>query len=159
MIPRRRQELTDTVAEAVSVQLLNHADFEAALSSESIKDAVKDAVEQYIKHAIWAKLRPLKAVSKLLSSVDQFNELPAVVSTQLAKLVPTIMPKVAEQLRRTMDIRAIVAERVGNFSDRELEELIFMVAERELGAIEYWGLVIGGVIGGLQWALLSLVAA
>ncbi len=61
-----------------------------------------------------------------------------------------------EAVVRKVDVKRIVVERVEAYSVEEVEELVFGVMGKEFRFIEYMGIPIGAVVGGLQLLVMLL---
>lgn len=160
VIPSRRGQLAESVAEAVEERLISGADFETALKNEHVKAAVEESIREYVDSVIGDQLDDLGTlVSAMLSKKrkDILETVPALVTAKIARTLPKLTATLAEKAKAGMDIRAIVVERINQFTDDELETMIRDVVSRELVWIERLGFVIGAVIGALQWLILSLV--
>jgi uncharacterized membrane protein YheB (UPF0754 family) len=90
-------------------------------------------------------------------SQERIDILKKAIVKSVTRSLPTMTAQVAAQLKSSLDLKGLVAERIIKFSDDELEAMVMMVVERELRSIEHWGLLIGAVVGGLQWLFLTLL--
>lgn len=78
------------------------------------------------------------------------------VSLALEHLVPAVARNVPEILR-IVDVEGLIEREVLLLPARELERVIVSVAKRELGAIAWWGGVLGALVGGTQNVLQRFV--
>jgi uncharacterized membrane protein YheB (UPF0754 family) len=159
LIPRRKDRLAQEVAEAVEGQLFNGDDIEKALQDERVINSVGAEIEQHVREYVKEKLHLLPpAVGGLLyNHPTRMNDLIRALTVQILAALPTVAQSLTTNLKQSLDIKATVAARMAALDDEELEATIFMIAERELRAIEYWGLFIGAAVGALQWLVLYLV--
>ena len=63
----------------------------------------------------------------------------------------------AEYLENKVDIKSIIVEKVNGFSLEKIEEIIITLAKKELKHIEYIGAVLGGIIGLVQFAVVTFI--
>lgn len=68
-----------------------------------------------------------------------------------------MMTVFAEYLESKVDIKSIIVEKVNAFSLEKIEEIIITLAKKELKHIEYIGAVLGGVIGLVQFAVVTFI--
>jgi uncharacterized membrane protein YheB (UPF0754 family) len=59
--------------------------------------------------------------------------------------------------REKVDIRTAVSSRLEGFDLLRLESVVTRVASKEMRAIEWWGAIVGGLIGLVQAAILALL--
>ncbi|MBI5018528.1 MAG: DUF445 family protein [Deltaproteobacteria bacterium] len=78
------------------------------------------------------------------------------VSQALDRVMPAVASKVPEILR-IVDVEGLIEREVLRLPPRELERVIVSVAKRELGAIAWWGGVLGALIVATQSALQRFV--
>ena len=60
-------------------------------------------------------------------------------------------------MKERIDIRKIAEEKLGAFDLERLENIVNRVANKEFRAIEFWGLVLGFIIGVAQAGLLAVL--
>lgn len=60
-------------------------------------------------------------------------------------------------MQKNVDIKKIIIEKVDAFSLEKVEEIIVNLAKKELKHIEYIGAVLGGIIGLVQFAIVSFI--
>lgn len=157
LIPSRKKALAVNVAAAIDEQLISSTDFSSALRDKRIMKSVRKAIMDYMKDAIDNELRPAVELIPLMKSTSWLDKLANMVTSQLMHMMPDIAGQLGDKLKDTIDFKSLIAEKIDQFTDDELEEVVMSIASRELRSIEYWGLLIGGVVGGLQWLLLTLV--
>jgi uncharacterized membrane protein YheB (UPF0754 family) len=71
---------------------------------------------------------------------------------------PAIKERLAREIVERIDIAALAREELAALDLDGLENAVMRVAKRELRAIEYWGALLGGLIGLAQALGLRLLA-
>lgn len=156
LIPSRKRELACSVATAIDTKLVESSDLEKVLTDTKTVSAVKQAVDKYMNDVVRNKLSTLYAATSALGCENYLTMIPRLVSDQMIRRMPLVAGQLAQNLKGTMDLRGMITEKINKFTDEELESTVLGIASSELHAIEYWGLLIGGMIGGLQWLFLHL---
>jgi uncharacterized membrane protein YheB (UPF0754 family) len=79
------------------------------------------------------------------------------VLRQLADKQPVLIARFKAVLKERIDIGRIAKEKLAAFDLDRLERIVNQVASREFRAIEWWGLILGGLIGVAQAGVLALL--
>jgi uncharacterized membrane protein YheB (UPF0754 family) len=156
LIPSRKKELATSVAATIDTKLVEAEDLEQVLTDARTTAAVQKAVDEYMTDVVRKNLGTLYAAASALGREKYLTVIPGLISEQLIRRMPQIAGRLAENLKASLDLKALIAKKINKFSDDELEETVLGIANTQLRAIEYWGLLIGGTIGGLQWLFLHL---
>ena len=75
----------------------------------------------------------------------------------LANIASTVATSIAAS-SRGIDIARIAREKLGAFELDRLERIVNQIASREFRAIEWWGAILGFVIGLAQAGIIVLIA-
>jgi uncharacterized membrane protein YheB (UPF0754 family) len=84
---------------------------------------------------------------------ELFEDLDGVIEKGVSKGVPIVLGKLSENISdvlRTLDLEALVAEQVRQFSIQELEDVVLLISKKEFKMITYLGALLGGLIGIIQ---------
>jgi len=153
VVPRRRAELARSIGEIVENELLSVDDLIEAVKCGDTMDRMAEAVARAIRSRImdrmpvFVPLSAKRAISDIIT--DQLRrDIPAVLEESLARLSVTV--------RESVSLKAIVEEKVNNFSLDRLEQVLLSVSARELKHIEILGGVLGFLIGLIQVGILYL---
>jgi len=78
------------------------------------------------------------------------------IALRLHQYLSEVLPKKypVEKVDESVDIEAMVAEKVGNFPPSRLEDLLQKLLDKEFRFIEWIGAILGFIIGCLQLLLL-----
>ena len=138
----------------VGEHLLDARDLARALEGADLEGLVDEALASGLEPKL-AELRRLPLVGGFLT-----DERVADLRSSLARgLVDggQLEQTLERGLDQGLDVAALVATRVREFSVARLEAVVLEVARRELRAIEIWGAAIGLLVGLLQAALVQLL--
>lgn len=102
------------------------------------------------------KLRDkLPIVGELLIKDRKIEQVKDIICSEVDQFIPRIMEEFTTRLDR-VDIENIVYQKVANFSNEKLEELLMGVLKKELKFIELAGAVLGFFIGLIQVILVKM---
>jgi uncharacterized membrane protein YheB (UPF0754 family) len=155
LIPRRRHELADSVAEAVARELLGSEDVAEALESETFRGHLAKALDERLARVLAEKLATRPLLSQFLTE-DVLAPIRQAVIREVVNAFPAVASVLQEALAKELDVRAIVREKLEQLDVDALEALVYRVARQEFRYIE----VVGGVIGflvGLGQVVLALL--
>lgn len=154
LLPSRRDELAESIAESIESNLLSIDNIMEEFDNEMIKKElnyiIKDTIDQKInKNFKYVMPRLLKDLSREII-VDAIQE-------EVDENFDDWMKTLTEKIKDEIDIKEMVEEKIKSFSLITLEELVLEIASRELKHIEYLGGVIGFIIGLGQLLIIYLL--
>lgn len=154
LLPSRRDELAESIAESIESNLLSIDNIMEEFDNEMIKEElnyiIKDTIDQKInKNFKYVMPRLLKDLSREII-VDAIQE-------EVDENFDDWMKTLTEKIKDEIDIKEMVEEKIKSFSLITLEELVLEIASRELKHIEYLGGVIGFIIGLGQLLIIYLL--
>lgn len=154
LLPSRRDELAESIAESIESNLLSIDNIMEEFDNEMIKEElnfiIKDTIDQKInKNFKYVMPRLLKDLSREII-VDAIQE-------EVDENFDDWMKTLTEKIKDEIDIKEMIEEKIKSFSLITLEELVLGIASRELKHIEYLGGVIGFIIGLGQLLIIYLI--
>jgi uncharacterized membrane protein YheB (UPF0754 family) len=156
LIPKRKQELAQSVGQTVASHLFSVEDILTHLSPEELADRFKPVVERIIDDLLQQKLGQIPMVSMFLQG-ELLAQVRALLVNDVVAFTPEFVAELAQALEGKLKIEEVVRKKIEDFDVMRLEEIIFQIASRELKAIEILGGVIGVVVGLVQVGLVSLL--
>jgi uncharacterized membrane protein YheB (UPF0754 family) len=155
LLPRRQQELAASVGDVVGTELVPTDELLKGLDGLDLTPHLGELLDQ----AIAAKLEDLKRIPLVGSLVtpERIAGIRDSVLRQLADKQPVLIARFKAVLKERIDIGRIAKEKLAAFDLDRLERIVNQVASREFRAIEWWGLILGGLIGVAQAGVLALL--
>lgn len=156
LIPKRQAEIAVALGNVVSSELITGSDVAFSLSKAEIKDKLARKVEEHVRERVLEKLPGViptviqTLVADLLGKTLQHE-----IANFLDNPSKVIQEEDLEDIRQ--EIRVIVEEKVKSFDVKRLEEITYLIAQKELKHIELLGGVLGFFIGILQGAITLLL--
>lgn len=155
LIPKRRAEIAYSIGQVVEKELLTSAELITELTNSSqVEEKVVRTVSANIKNRLLKYIPPFIPNSlkeNLMHIIDN------VIAGEGEKFFRDTLPQLTEELKDTIPVAQMVEDKINKFNLRELEDLIFSIAKRELKHIEYLGGIIGLIIGLFQGILLLVL--
>ncbi len=154
LLPRRQAELARDVGRIVGTELVKVDELLAPLDRLDLAPQLTALLDQALTRKI-TELRAKPLVGMLLTDglVQGFRD--SILKEVLAAQ-PQIIANLKAAARPHLDVSTLAEQQLASFDLDRLERLINQLASTEFRAIEWWGAVLGGMIGLLQ--ALSMLA-
>lgn len=152
LLPRRQADIARNVGQAIEKELLTATDLAEQLENPEVCQQLLMMVSKLTEQEVVQRLPkylPLPLRNYLV------NYLTGWTNARSRELVDKLIRSITTNLSQ-LDIGSLIQCRLNSLPLQELEALSWELAGRELRYIEYAGGVLGGVIGLLQAAVLSL---
>jgi len=156
LIPRRRQELAENVAEGVARELLGSEDVAGALESETFRVQLARVLDQRLARVLAEKLAARPLIGQFLTE-DVLAPIRQAVIREVVNAFPAVASVLREALTEGLDVRGIVLEKLEQLDVDALEALVYRVARQEFRYIEVVGGVIGFLVGLAQVGVVLLL--
>lgn len=155
LIPKRRAEIALAIGQVVEKELLSSAELIAKITnSGEVEEKLVRTVSENIKNRLRKYIPPFipsSLVENLMHIIDN------VIAGEAERFLRDTLPQLAEELKDTIPVAAMIEEKINQLNLKELEELILAIAKKELKHIEYLGGIIGLIIGLFQGILLLVL--
>lgn len=151
LIGRRQEEIASSIGRVVGAHLISHEDVVAAFESLDLEQLVDGAVARGLQPKV-AELRRLPLVGNFLTD-ERVADLRAHFVRAMVTDKDSLLEQLEQAVEKGLDIQEVVTRKVREFPVERLEALILEVASRELRAIEFFGAVLGAVVGLVQAVL------
>lgn len=147
VIPRRREELAERVADAIERDLFSHEDIRDAVLDPAYQAALRGRVEGHMREYVAEKLAQAPGLVRKMVGRRFVDKLARGAANEVMRYVPELLDGAAHDLESRFDIRAVIREKIDAFDLERLEGLVVGIAHRELRFIEILGGVVGGLVG------------
>lgn len=151
LMPRRQRELARDVGHIIATELVLTDDLLAGLDQVDLSPHLAELIDQGIAAKI-GELRKMPLVGAFISD-SLVQGLRDAFLAEMLKAQPRIREEIKALARERLDIGAIAAAKLEAFDLDRLESVVNQVARNEFKAIEWWGAILGAVIGLTQPAL------
>ncbi|OEF98217.1 DUF445 family protein [Desulfuribacillus alkaliarsenatis] len=124
---------------------ITHKGLQRSLHSEQLKDTIKEEIERLL----------IKVWQTRISTFHSLAEpyINNIVDWVVSKVLKHVEENLGELLSQ-LNIHEIVKQQVSSFPATKLEEMILQVAKKELHYIAYIGVLLGGIMGVIQFLIL-----
>lgn len=147
LLPRRRVELADRVAEAIEREFLSLDDIRATLRDPEYRKALGERVEGWLRELFSEKLANGPRLLRAVVGDGLVDRLAAGAAQEVIRHLPSLIEGALGEFERRFDVRQVVRSNIEAFDLGRLEDIVLQLARRELRFIEVLGGVIGFAIG------------
>lgn len=162
LVGRRQAEIAKSIGGVVGDHLLSHQDMLEAMEKadlEGLLDRILEDRLPEVLEGIKKSLGPMANMLDMFLTPERMVDIRKTLVRKILENKESLTVSLEQALEQGLDVHSLVETKVAEFPVERLEELILMVAKKELRAIEILGGVLGALIGLLQAGILSLLPA
>ena len=156
LIPKRRAEIGSGLASIIQNELISVKDVISNIDREEfskrLNSLIDDVLDKNLKKKVKEKFPLLQMFFTDKVAKDVGNTIKDIVMENQEKIFE-IFSNYAEE---NIDFEVIISDKISNFSLDKLEEIITLLANKELKHIEIIGAILGMIIGAVQY-LITLI--
>ena len=156
LIPKRKAEIGTGIANIIQNELISVKDVISNIDREEfskrLNKLIDDVLDKNLKKKVKEKFPLLQMFFTDKVAKDIGNTIKEIVMENQEKIFE-IFSNYAEE---NIDFEIIISDKISNFSLDKLEEIITLLAKRELKHIEVIGAILGMIIGAVQY-LITLI--
>ena len=156
LIPKRKAEIGSGIASIIQNELISVKDVISNIDREEfskrLNSLIDDVLDKNLKKKVKEKFPLLQMFFTDKVAKDIGNTIKDIVMENQEKIFE-IFSNYAEE---NIDFEVIISDKISNFSLDKLEEIITLLANKELKHIEVIGAILGMIIGAVQY-LITLI--
>ena len=156
LIPKRKAEIGTGIASIIQNELISVKDVISNIDREEfskrLNSLIDDVLDKNLKKKVKEKFPLLQMFFTDKVAKDVGNTIKNIVMENQEKIFE-IFSNYAEE---NIDFEVIISDKISNFSLDKLEEIITLLANKELKHIEVIGAILGMIIGAVQY-LITLI--
>ena len=157
LIPKRRAEIGSGIANIIQNELISVKDVISNIDREEFSKRLDSSIDKVLEKNLKAKVKEKFPVLQMFftdrMSKDVSNTIKDIIMENQEKIFE-IFSNYAEE---NINFEVIISDKISNFSLDKLEEIITLLAKKELKHIEVIGAILGGLIGVAQYLITLLV--
>ena len=156
LIPKRRAEIGSGIANIIQNELISVKDVISNIDREEFSKRLDSSIDKVLEKNLKAKVKEKFPVLQMFftdrMAKDGSNTIKDIIMENQEKIFE-IFSNYAEE---NINFEVIISDKISNFSLDKLEEIITLLAKRELKHIEVIGAILGMIIGAVQY-LITLI--
>jgi len=155
IFPKNKPRIAEKLGTIVQRDLINFSDIKGRLQDADALNHFKEEIALRVDNAIRERIEK----SALLDAIvpDQLiQSVHKTIVTEIERNLPNVIDTSITKIEQSLDIQVLVRNKVANFSDEKLEQLLLDITSKEFRFIEVIGAVLGFMIGIIQLVISSL---
>ena len=157
LIPKRKAEIGTGIASIIQNELISVKDVISNIDREEfskrLNSLIDDVLDKNLKKKVKEKFPLLQMFFTDKIAKDIGNTIKEIVMENQEKIFE-IFSNYAEE---NIDFEVIIYDKISNFSLDKLEEIITLLANKELKHIEVIGAILGMLIGAVQYLITLII--
>jgi len=155
VFPKRQPQIAENLGSLVANELLSMKDVAQKIEDLSTQPEALDAVGKRIEKTIRGKLISAFPMLSMFLTDDMIVKVTNLFKGELEDFLKESAQELASKMEKSVDIQALVREKVQAFSSNKIEELLVGFMAQEFRFIERIGAVLGFLIGCIQVFLVT----
>ena len=157
LIPKRKAEIGSGIANIIQNELISVKDVIAKIDREEfskrLNSLIDEVLDKNLKKKVKEKFPLLQMFFTDKVAKDVGNTIKDIVMENQEKIFE-IFSNYAEE---NIDFEIIISDKISNFSLDKLEEIITLLAKKELKHIEVIGAILGMLMGAVQYLITLII--
>jgi len=156
VFPKRQLVLAEKLGNIVANELFSIDEVLVKLKNEDSQKKAMGFVEAKVDDFINLKLPAQMPMLAMFLSADMKLKIKTTLLEEITNVIPGVIDGFADDIKKNIDIKEIVYQKVAQFSGDKFEEILFSIMKKEFKLIEVLGGVLGFIIGIIQLLLVIL---
>jgi uncharacterized membrane protein YheB (UPF0754 family) len=124
ILPRRQNKIADALAKAAANEFANFKGIEEKINDPKNLESIMPVIEKLIDHFLNERLKEEMPMISMFIGNKTTDKLKQVFLKELQSLFPQVISQFAGNLRSSIDIEKLVADRINNIPSHTLEQTI-----------------------------------
>jgi uncharacterized membrane protein YheB (UPF0754 family) len=152
IFPKNKLKLANNLGNVVQRDLISFGDIKNRLADPAAVHQMAEQISVHVENMIRDRLHKTKFQQTVVPE-GLIKTIHQIITNDIESSLPKLIGQYIDQLEEKIDIYSMVQQKVANFSDEKLENLILSITQKEFKFIELIGGVLGFMIGCLQVVL------
>lgn len=157
ILPKRKNEIGESIAEVVDNELVSMKDIISKISLDDMEENISLMIDKIFEKRLKEEIVKNFPMAALFLSDSMLDKIKNIIKKAILENKEEIVSIFVNYLEKRVDIKEIIIEKINNFSLEKIEEIIISLAKKELKHIEYIGAVLGGIIGLVQFCVVTFI--
>lgn len=149
IFPKNKPRIADKLGTIVQRDLLNFSDIKDRLLDPDALNNFKEEIASRVDDALRDRIEK-STLASILVPEQLIQSVHKTIVDEIEANLPTVIGTSIDKIEQKLDIQQLVKNKVANFSDEKLEQLLLDITSKEFTFIELIGGVLGFLIGIIQ---------
>ena len=157
LIPKRRAEIGSGIANIIQNELISVKDVISNIDREEFSKRLDSSIDKVLEKNLKAKVKEKFPVLQMFFTDRMAKDVGNTIKDIIMENQEKIFEIFSNYAEENINFEVIISDKISNFSLDKLEEIITLLAKKELKHIEVIGAILGGLIGVAQYLITLLV--
>ena len=157
LIPKRRAEIGSGIANIIQNELISVKDVISNIDREEFSKRVDSSIDKVLEKNLKAKVKEKFPVLQMFFTDRMAKDVSNTIKDIIMENQEKIFEIFSNYAEENINFEVIISDKISNFSLNKLEEIITLLAKKELKHIEVIGAILGGLIGVAQYLITLII--
>ena len=156
LIPKRKAEIGSGIANIIQNELISVKDVISNIDREEFSKRLNSSIDKVLEKNLKGQVKEKFPVLQMFFSDRMAKDVGNTIKDIIMENQEKIFEIFSNYAEENINFEVIISDKISNFSLDKLEEIITLLAKKELKHIEVIGAILGGLIGVAQ-CLITLI--
>ena len=157
LIPKRRAEIGSGIANIIQNELISVKDVISNIDREEFSKRLDSSIDEVLEKNLKAKVKEKFPILQMFFSDRMAKDVSNTIKDIIMENQEKIFEIFSNYAEENIDFEIIISDKISNFSLDKLEEIVTLLAKKELKHIEVIGAILGGLIGVAQYLITLII--
>ena len=157
LIPKRRAEIGSGIANIIQNELISVKDVISNIDREEFSKRLNSSIDKVLEKNLKGKVKEKFPVLQMFFSDRMAKDVSNTIKDIIMENQEKIFEIFSNYAEENIDFEIIISDKISNFSLDKLEEIVTLLAKKELKHIEVIGAILGGLIGVAQYLITLII--
>ena len=157
LIPKRKVEIGSGIANIIQNELISVKDVISNIDREEFSKRLDNSIDEVLEKNLKAKVKEKFPFLQVFFTDKVAKDIGNAIKSIIIENQEKIFEIFSNYAEENIDFEIIISDKISNFSLDKLEEIITLLAKKELKHIEVIGAVLGIIIGAVQYLITLIV--
>ena len=157
LIPKRRAEIGSGIANIIQNELISVKDVISNIDREEFSKRLDSSIDKVLEKNLKAKVKEKFPVLQMFFTDRMAKDVSNTIKDIIMENQEKIFEIFSNYAEENIDFEIIISDKISNFSLDKLEEIVTLLAKKELKHIEVIGAILGGLIGVAQYLITLII--
>lgn len=155
IFPKNKPRIAEKLGTIVQRDLINFTDIKDRLNDADALNNFKEEIASRVENALRQRIEKNAFLDAIVP--DQLiQNIHKTIVVEIEKNLPNVINTSLDKIEQKLDIQTIVKNKVAQFSDEKLEQLLLDITSKEFRFIEVIGAILGFAIGVIQLVISAI---
>ena len=157
LIPKRKAEIGSGIANIIQNELISVKDVISNIDREEFSKRLNKLIDEVLNKNLKKKVKEKFPFLQVFFTDKVAKDIGNAIKSIIMENQEKIFEIFSNYAEENIDFEIIISDKISNFSLDKLEEIITLLAKKELKHIEVIGAILGMLIGAVQYLITLIV--